>query len=150
MMGTRDVVLAWFERVWNQRDAAAIDELRAVDADALGLREDPMRGLDSFREFHALVLSAFPRLHIEVEDIVVEGDRAAVMLSFHAERGGRSFAVKGMGMITVRSGKIILGENLWDVARLLAEIGGDATPAATTLPRALALLTERVPAERRD
>lgn len=49
-MTTESVPQEWFRRVWNELDAAAIDELLAADGLVHGFSKDPIRGPGGFRE----------------------------------------------------------------------------------------------------
>jgi predicted ester cyclase len=75
----------WFDEVWNQRREDAIDELFAADAVANGLTDTEgraVRGCEGFKALHRAFLSAYPDLHITVEDTVSEGDKIAARLRF--------------------------------------------------------------------
>ena len=67
----------WFEEVWNNGRAELIDEMIAPNAIAHGL-EDPsgteVRGPEEFKKFHHSFRSAFPDIHISIEEMVSEGD----------------------------------------------------------------------------
>ena len=70
------LVTRWFDEVWNQGRTDLIDQLRAPDAVATGLTEGyaKSRGKGPFEAFHANLRDAFPDLHINIEDMIAEGD----------------------------------------------------------------------------
>jgi steroid delta-isomerase-like uncharacterized protein len=102
------------ERLFNQGDLGAADEL--ITADAIDHCEPP--GTDCrqhFRQVVTMLRSAFPDLRIEIADIVAEGDSVAMRLTMSGtHRGpfmgipptGRQFAVEQMRIIRLRDGKM--------------------------------------------
>ena len=86
----RKVIREYFDRLLNQRDLTVCDELLAagyVDHDAA---DEATGGPDETKSFVAGFLETYPDLHVDVQDVVVEGDRAAVRLEWqgtHSETG---------------------------------------------------------------
>ena len=70
------IVPTWMERVWNQRDASALDDLLTEDSVSHGLG-DPMVGVEPWRQFHAVICGAFSEIHFVVEGQLVSGDQVA-------------------------------------------------------------------------
>ena len=61
----RQLAQRWFEEMWNQRNAAVIDEI--LHADACGhMQGVETRGHDEFRKAREWVLDAFPDFNLEV------------------------------------------------------------------------------------
>src|SRR5688572_689429 len=85
----KTLVLRWFEEVWNQRRAAAIDEMFAPNGVVHGLGPD-MHGADGFKSFHANFLEAFPVLRVAIDDMVAEGDQVAYRFTADVVHGGGS------------------------------------------------------------
>jgi limonene-1,2-epoxide hydrolase len=69
----------WFEEVWNQGREATIDELFPADgvAHGLGDSEADVHGPAEFKIFVANLRGSIPDIHIDLEDILCEGDRVA-------------------------------------------------------------------------
>jgi steroid delta-isomerase-like uncharacterized protein len=136
-MGTTSdtIVHEWFERVWNQGEVAAIDELLSADAVVHGLVDASgaeMRGPDGFKPLHMAFRSAFPDMRIDVEDCVVEGERFAfrcVVRGTHQGDGlgvaatGRPVEFVGMGFIVVRDRQIVEAWNTFDFQAMNAQLG---------------------------
>lgn len=126
----RELGRRWFEEVWNRRRDDEIDEL--MDPDAYGHVEGgEYRGPSGFREMQGMFLSALPDVHIEIEDILAEGDRAAVRWharGTHSGEGlgvkasGRQIDIRGTTWLTVRDGKIIEGWDTWNLSAMLASL----------------------------
>jgi predicted ester cyclase len=70
----------WFEQVWNQKSEAAIDQMFGTDGKSHGFpdADSLLVGPEAFKAVHRVFCGAFPDLHVEVEDVVAEGDRVAV------------------------------------------------------------------------
>lgn len=122
MLGRR-----WFEEVWNDRQDNAIDELMAPDA--VGHMEGgDVAGPQGFRQVRAVFLNALPDMHITVEDVLSDGDRAVVRWRVRATHTGdllgippshRQIDVRGMSWLTVRDGKLAEGWDTWNLGGLL-------------------------------
>jgi predicted ester cyclase len=125
------LVVRWFEEVWNQRRAAAIDEMFAAGGVVHGLGPD-MHGADGFKVFHATFLEAFPNLRVKIDDMIAEGDQVAYRLTADVVHGGgslgfaatnRSARFTGMGIARIQDGKIVEGWNLLDQLGMLTQLG---------------------------
>jgi steroid delta-isomerase-like uncharacterized protein len=123
----------WFERVWNQRDLTAIDQMCHPHAVGHGLADAtgaPMQMLD-FLTFHARFTAALPDLKVHVEDVLVDGDKTATRYSFTATHLGEGLGVPasnkpvrvtGMTIVRWQDGKILESWNEFDKAGLAAQI----------------------------
>jgi predicted ester cyclase len=70
----------WFEEVWNNKNSAAIREMFSDDTVIHGLTGPgggPIRGYSDFEKFHADFLKAFPDIHVELHDVIAEGNKLA-------------------------------------------------------------------------
>ncbi len=131
----RALIEEWFEQVWNQKNDAAIDRLFHPQGKAYGF-PDPegyLVGPEGFKQVHRTFCGAFPDLHMEVEDIVMEGNRAGIRwkatmthtgdhLGFKAT--GKVGAINGASFIVTDGKQIIDAWNYMDlqafIQRLLA------------------------------
>jgi len=129
------LVREWFEQVWTQKRADAIDRLMAVDALIHDLPTPdgaPMRGPAAFKPFHQKFLAAFPDIRIDVTRTVVEGDMVAAHCSVtvtHAGDGlgmaatGRTATISGLCMARVQNGQLVEGWNSFDFLSLYQQLG---------------------------
>jgi predicted ester cyclase len=132
MPGHNDTFMhRWFEQVWNQGRQDAIDEMMAEDTIIHGLQED-IRGPEAFRPFHRQFRSAFPDMHITVEEVLIDGDMLAArcfVAGTHTgpglplKAGGKPASFTGMCMARVKHGKMIEGWNNFDFLALYQQIG---------------------------
>ena len=129
------LVRRWFEEVWNQGRADAIDEMFDENGIAHGLSDDPanpIKGPSNFRPFHTLFRQAFPNMMIVVEDVVAEGDKVAARCSVRARHEG-DFLEKaatqapveftGITIVRIDNGKIVEAWNNFDFMTMQRQIG---------------------------
>lgn len=125
----------WFEEVWNQGRAEAIDELFAEDGIAHGLAGaggEELRGPAGFREFHRSFREAFPDIRVTVEDEIVEGDKVAVRCSVRGTHRSASLGFastdrpvifEGMCIVRIRDGQIVEAWNSFDFMTMYQQLG---------------------------
>jgi steroid delta-isomerase-like uncharacterized protein len=127
----RTVARRWFEEVWNDRRDEAVDELMAPKAIGHVEGQEDLYGPADFRKMKAMFLSALPDVRIEIEDIVAEGERAAVRwraVGTHSGDGfgfratNRPIEVRGTTWMIVRHGQIVEGFDTWNLGALLESL----------------------------
>jgi len=127
----------WFEEVWNKKDAAAIDRLFHKNGRAHGFPENKsvLVGPEAFKEIHRNFLQTFPDLHLQLEDIIAEGDRVAVRWSAemtHLGEGlglaptGKRVDLHGAAFIVIHDGQITDGWNEIDMNHLFTQLREDS------------------------
>jgi len=129
------VVHRWFEEVWNQGRESTIDELLAADAVGHGLvgpDGHPVKDVAGFKPFYRHFRTAFPNLHIAIQDTLVDGDRIAVrcmVTATHTGPGvmasptGKDVSFTGMCIVRVTDGKIAETWNNFDFLSLYQQLG---------------------------
>ena len=131
------VARRWFDEVWNHGNEATIDDLFSPDCFAYGLGENEghVHGPEEFKVFYRNMRSAFPDVHIHVEDVVAEEGKAAVRVVLegtHLGEGlgmpptGNRVKVAGIVVISVAGGQIVSGWNSWDQLGLLRQVEAPA------------------------
>jgi predicted ester cyclase len=100
----------WFEQVWNQKSEAAIDEMFSQQGKSHGFpdAETVLIGPEAFKAVHRTFCGAFPDLHIDLEDILAEGDRVAVRWRVSATHLGDHFGFPATGKKTFLDGSSFL------------------------------------------
>lgn len=118
------ITKTWMDRVWNQLDTAAIDELIADGHVAHGAG-DPIKGRAGWHDFHAEFTAAFSDIRITVEDQIVSGDKAASRWSgtMVHRASGTPVSLSGMLIVRVRDGQFVEGWNSIDFLPLLSTLG---------------------------
>jgi steroid delta-isomerase-like uncharacterized protein len=129
------LIRRWFEEVWNQGRADAIDEMLAVDAVCHGLSEDasrPLKGPADFRPFHDVFRGAFPNMEVVVEDTIAEGDKVVARCSVRGKHTGNHLGVEatnaevefsGIGIGKIKDGKFVEVWNSFDFQTMNQQIG---------------------------
>jgi steroid delta-isomerase-like uncharacterized protein len=124
----------WFEQVWNQGDESAIDRLMAPDVVIHGLQDadgQQLQGRAGFIPFFQRFRAAFPDMHIDVQDVVVDGDRMACRCMVRATHRGdtlgmaatqRPVEFSGMCFVRVKDGKLVEGWNNFDFATMNSQL----------------------------
>jgi len=128
------ILRQWFDEVWNQGRESAIDELSASHVATHGLMNaDGTEIVDRegfkamFRNFHA----AFSEIHVEVEEVVEQGDLSVarcVVTGRHTGDGlgvtpkGNSVRFTGMTMIREKDGKMVEAWNNFDFATMYQQL----------------------------
>jgi SnoaL-like polyketide cyclase len=132
-VSTRDIVLRLVAEVWNG-DGDTADQL--VDPGCPGLGGT---GPAAVVAWHRDRRTAFPDLHYDVVDLVVEGERA--VLRWRAEghqRGdfgplpatGRAVAYDGASFVTVRGALVVDVWSVNDLFGLVTQLGATVVPPA--------------------
>ncbi len=131
----KQLVRRWFEEVWNQGRAEAIDEMFDEYGIAHGLSDDPanpIKGPAGFRPFHTLFREAFPNMIIVVEDMIAEDDKVAARCSVQAKHEGDFLGraatdspveFTGMTIVRIDNGKIVEAWNNFDFMTLHKQVG---------------------------
>ncbi|HSE18866.1 MAG TPA: ester cyclase [Pyrinomonadaceae bacterium] len=131
----KELVRRWFEEVWNNGRAEAIDEMFDEYGIAHGLSDDPAKpitGPTEFRPFHTVFREAFPNMIIVVEDMVAEGDKVAARCSVRARHEGDFMGIAatqapveftGMTIVRIDNGKIVEAWNNFDFQTLHKQVG---------------------------
>ena len=83
-----DVARRWFTEVWKPGGERTVDAL--LSPQIVGWREGEreIRTVQAFKDARAELLSAFPDLQIEIDDIIEQGDKAAIRWHATATHGG--------------------------------------------------------------
>ena len=128
-----------FEEVFNQGNLAIVDDLVAPDylnhEEPLGTKS---RGSDSTRQIVRMLCTAFPDLHITIEDLVAERNTVASRVAMSGTHlgpfegippTGRSFQQARMHFVRVRDGKAIEHRAVRDDLGLMRQLGVIPMPA---------------------
>ena len=92
----------------------------------------PQHGRDGIRQALAIYFQALPDVRFTLEDLVVAGERAAVVWTasgthlgslMNIPPSGRSVTVRGVSTFTLQDGQISRAMYIWDIAGMLRDIG---------------------------
>lgn len=123
------------EEGWNQGQVAVFDELNAPNF----LYHDPgvpdVRTSDDYKRWVTQNHSAFPDLHLTMEDLIAEEDQVAVRLTFRGTHSGdlvtlmplpatgKQVTISGITIIRFDGGKAVEVWNQADTLGLLQQLG---------------------------
>ncbi len=126
-------IAAGLMHAWNSHDVEQVMSFYAPGYEGIDVgRATPEHGPDGKRETVLVYLGAFPDLHFDVEEIIVQGNVVVACWTAHGtHRGpfmhipatGRPVLVRGTSRLTIANGKILSAVYVWDVAGLLRHIG---------------------------
>ena len=139
----RELVHRWFEEVWNKQNEDAIDQMYAPGGKAYGFPDanSVLVGAEKFKEMHRFFLSAFPDVHITVQDTICENDRVAVTwvatMTHLGENLGFSptfqkVSLQGCSILNVHDGQIHEGRNYMELQSLIDRLKATAAASAET------------------
>jgi steroid delta-isomerase-like uncharacterized protein len=94
-------VRRFYEAVINGQQLDVIDELVAADAvdHTFG-----SQGVDVTRQFFGMLYQAFPDIHVEVHDVLAEGELAAARVTYTGTHQGEFVGIPATGRRTEVSG----------------------------------------------
>lgn len=95
-METKELAIAFCDRIWNQKDLTALDELAHPDIffrSPFGTFE----GRDAFEQFLKSWFHAFPDLIVTKLEVVTEGNIVAIHWDTHGSHLGEFKGVKPTG-----------------------------------------------------
>ena len=115
----------WFQRIWAEQDADAVEELSAPDAVFRGLEETVLAGADEFRLYHRMMLDQFDAFEIDIHRMVEEGEWVAMFATVHStyRATGQRCATRLHAMAHFRDGLMVEGHNLIDTVDFFEQLG---------------------------
>jgi steroid delta-isomerase-like uncharacterized protein len=129
----KELVRRLYEEAFNEGDLDLVDELVAPDVVTHNpIILDAPTGPDSIRGGLEMIRKAFPDFHVEVEDLIAEGDRVAVLLTMSGtnegdyRRGGatgKRGTMRAFFIWRIADGKLAESWGLADRFGFLQELG---------------------------
>jgi steroid delta-isomerase-like uncharacterized protein len=129
----KTIVRRFFEEVYNQGDLALIEELFAPSFGGPKSAHYGVHGPEAARRGVAAMRDAFPDIRFTVEELVAEGERVVVRVTFRGTHQGsfmgvaptgRRVTVAGVELARLSGGRI--AEEVWhnyDLLGLLEQLG---------------------------
>lgn len=120
----------WFERVWNQRDDSAIDEMMAEDVwiDGFDPNGERVFGREVFKQGRQEYLAIFPDLVIAVDHVAVDDNQSIAWLTCTSTCDPIIFGISGspkqvtfnvVAWAELENGKFVGGRNLIDFGAVM-------------------------------
>ncbi len=136
---TKTLVSTYIENVWNRADAQALDDLTTATF-TYCLGGQPPRDRAAMLAFLQAVHVAFPDWRVQIEDLVADGNTAAVRWMgevthqgpFHGILPtGKRISVVGINLYRIENGKIAQEWEQMDSLGMLAQLGVLPPPGAS-------------------
>ena len=129
----KNILRRLFDEVWNKGNLPVTDQLFA----STYTHHDPStpdfgRGPESEKKRATLYRTAFPDLHLTIEDVIAEGETVMTRWSCRGTHKGelngvaptgKQFTISGMTVARVSNGKIAEGYVNWDAQGLMQQLG---------------------------
>jgi steroid delta-isomerase-like uncharacterized protein len=121
------LVRRWVDEVWNQGKVEAIDELAAPEYVMHYFAMDDDVDLDTYKQLFALFQTAFTDVKMEIEDLLVDGDKVTARILQQATHVGELMGVppsgkqatqRALAIYRVKDGKLVeswAAETPWPV-----------------------------------
>ena len=123
MSDTAKVCQEWFERVWNQKDATAIDELLSDPCEVHMGKNLVLRSREEYKELHKNFCSTFDKFHTTIKGLVTEGKSLCAVVRFEMVKNHVSYFVDVGCHGKVKDGQIYYAYNVVDYMELLDKTG---------------------------
>ena len=119
----------------NNRSIELFDEIYATEVKYHGQSDPQVRDRAAWKERVEAIMASYPDLHMTVEDMIAEGDRAAVRYTFRGtnsgpsptvgiEADGKKVEVCGMTMSRSAGGRVVEVWEIVDALTLTRQLGG--------------------------
>jgi steroid delta-isomerase-like uncharacterized protein len=97
-------VRSFIEEVFNKQNLAIIDELIAEDYVVNGVGGQQLKGPDGVRMMITMYTTAFPDLHMIIDDLIGEGDTVACRFTTKGTHKGEFMGIPPTGKMVSISG----------------------------------------------
>jgi ketosteroid isomerase-like protein len=121
----KQLMLRWFDEVWNKSNVNAIDEMMSADAEARGLGTEKITNREDFKAFHKSFNDNFANIHVVVENVFVDGDYAISLATVTGKerKTGKPVEFTGTSISLIKDGKITVGWNHYDFLAMYIQTG---------------------------
>jgi len=86
----------YIEEVFNQKNLAIVDELNTPDF-VLHNASMTIRGREPYKQYLSMLLTAFPDMHISIEDMIAEGNIVAERVTIRSTHKGDYMGIPPTG-----------------------------------------------------
>jgi steroid delta-isomerase-like uncharacterized protein len=117
------------EEIWNKKNLDAIGEM--ISSDYVN-HSDGVSGHEEYRGWVTMYITAFPDLHLTIEDQVAEGNKTVNRLTARGTHQGdlmgipptgKQIEIGGMFIVRIVGGKVVEEWGLVDVMGMMRQLG---------------------------
>jgi steroid delta-isomerase-like uncharacterized protein len=121
------------ERLLSSGDVEAVDEFFAPGFVSHDMPPGLPQGVEGVKQFFAVFRDAFSDLEVAIDEVVTDGDRAAVATTTTGTHTGellgvaptgRRVSVTGIDIVRIEDGRIAEHRGLTDTVGLMRQLGG--------------------------
>ena len=127
------IFMRYAEEVWNQQNLDVLEEIMSVDVNSHEGTTGHLflPGIDSERQSISLYIAAFPDLHVNIDDLIAEGDKVVQRWTatgthqgdlMDIPASGKSITFTGITIYRFADGKIVELWWAWDTMGLMQQI----------------------------
>lgn len=115
-MQKAEILNNWYQRVWEQGDQDAIDEMFRPDTKAAGLLPDMRLGPDDFKELVSMVQALVEEIRCQVIKAVEDGNWLAALVQINTTNSitGETASVSGQVMVRFEGDIMVEAYNSFD------------------------------------
>jgi len=133
MPNYKSLIRRYYSELWNAWSVTTLEELISPNIVFRGSIGTAVHGIEEFKQYVNRIRSAFPDFHNHIEEIIGEGDKVVVRLTYTGTHRGELFGFSGTNKrityqgITIfqfGGGKIVSGYVLGDTESLKRQISG--------------------------
>jgi steroid delta-isomerase-like uncharacterized protein len=126
------VIGRFYDEMWNQWNFDLAEQILAPNIRFRGSLGTEVRGIEEFQAYMRSVQAAFPDFHNRIEELIVEGNRAAARLTYEGTHRGEIFGAAatekrityaGAAFFGFSEGRIAEGWVLGDLYALQKQLG---------------------------
>jgi predicted ester cyclase len=120
-----NVILRWYDEVWNKGNENAIDELLHPQGKAHGLGAEPLIGPAGFKPFYKAFRNAYSDIHVTVDKMLTEGNCVTALCTVKAKHNetGKQVNFTGTSITELKDGQIMTGWNHFDFLTMNLQTG---------------------------
>ena len=123
-MSTSELIMQWYDEVWNKANEGFIDEMMHRDIIVHGL--DPAgttKGIENFKSFYRNFRTSFPEVHIDVKPLVSDDKAVSVWCHVTAKHvKGNTVSFSGLSAGRYEGGKLVEGWNSFDFLKMYQQL----------------------------
>jgi steroid delta-isomerase-like uncharacterized protein len=134
------VARSYFDELTNKRNLAYVDQLFDSNIkfyDPAILPDGKAEGLAEVKQFFGIFFKAFPDLHFAINDLLIDGDRAAIRFTWTGTFKKKLLGIRvaehhvsvpGIDIFHIANGKITEVRVAFDRLELMQQLGGITNP----------------------
>ena len=126
------LIRRYYDQLWNRWDLGVADAIISPGIHFRGSLGMSVEGIDGFKRYMETVRHAFPDFHNQIDELIAEGEKVVVRLTYSGTHWGELFGVgptgrqvtyPGVAIFRIVAGEVIDGWVLGDTFALRQQLG---------------------------